>query len=141
MGAEIALGRRVVVRIDIQSVVRTSLHASFATDATLVVEIDDSIGPPVECASRTNFRAWSVIAVIAPHHTEVARCMRKLPLFDVLDPRPKNANGDLVFFFARNRAGVAPDTTVLIYDKTVAHLWKITLMSRNAQRLQARHHS
>jgi hypothetical protein len=67
--------------------------------------------------------------------------MRKLALFDVLDPRPKNANGDLVFFFARNRAGVAPDTTVLIYDKTVAHLWKITLMSRNAQILQARHHS
>ena len=141
MGAEIALSRRVVVRIDIQSVVRTSLHASFAADATPVVEIDDSIGAPVECAGRTNFRARSVIAVIAPHHAEVARCMRELALFDVLDPRPKNANRYLVFFFARNRAGVAPDTTVLIYDKTVAHLWKITLMSRNSQRLQTRHHS
>jgi hypothetical protein len=54
--------------------------------------------------------------------------VRELALFDVLDPGPKNANRYLVFFFARNCAGVAPDTTVLIYDKTVAHLWNITLM-------------
>ncbi len=140
MGAEIALGRRVVVRIDVQGIVGTSLHAGFAADASTVVEVDDAISPPVECAGRTNFRARSVIAVIAAHHAEVARGMRELALFDVFDPGPKNANRYLVFFFARNCAGVAPDTTVLIYDKTVAHLWNITLMPRNSQRLQTRHH-
>jgi hypothetical protein len=72
MGAEIALGGCVVVGIDIQGIVRTSLHAAFATDASAVVEIDDAIGPPVECASGTNFRAGSVIAVIASHHAEVS---------------------------------------------------------------------
>src|SRR5579872_3758586 len=140
MRAKIALGCRVVVGIDIQGIVGTSLHAAFAADASAVVEIDDAISSAVECASRTNFRARSVIAVIASHHTKVARGVRELALFDVLDPGPKNANGYLVFFFARNCAGVAPDTTVLIYDKTVAHLWNITLMLRNSQRLQTRHH-
>jgi hypothetical protein len=48
--------------------------------------------------------------------------MWKLALFDVLNPCPKNPNRHLVLFFARDRASMAPDTTVLIYDKTVAHL-------------------
>jgi hypothetical protein len=122
MRAKIALGCRVVVGIDIQGIVGASLHAAFAADASAVVEIDDAISSAVECASRTNFRARSVIAVIAAHHAEVARCMRELAFLDVFDPGSKNANRYLMFFFARNRASVAPDTTVLIYNKTVAHL-------------------
>jgi hypothetical protein len=122
MRAKIALGGRVAVGVDIQSVVGTSLHAGFAADASLVVEIDDSVSAPIECACRANFRARSVIAVIAAHHAEVARCMRELAFLDVFDPGSNNANRFLMFFFARNRASVAPDTTVLIYNKTVAHL-------------------
>ncbi len=136
MGAEIALGRRVVVGIDIQSVVRTSLHAALATDAASVVEINDAIGPPVESARRTNFRTRRVIAVIAPHHAEVSGSMWEFALFNMLDPSPKNAQGHLVFFFARHRAGVTSNTTVLIDDKTVSHLWKVTLAWRFVQRVQ-----
>jgi hypothetical protein len=136
MGAEIALGCRVVVGIDIQSIVRTSLHAALATDAAPVVEINDAIGPPVESARRTNFRARGVIAVIASHHAEVSGSMREFALFNMLDPRPENAHRYLVLFFARDRAGMASDTTVLIYDKTVSHLWKVTLAWRSIQSLQ-----
>jgi len=136
MGAEIALGRRIVVGIDIKSIVRTSLHTALATDAAPVVEINDAIRPPVESARRTNFRARRVIAVIAPHHTEVSGSMRKFALFNMFNPSPKNPQGHLVFFFASHRAGVASDTTVLIYDETVSHLWKVTPAWRSIQSLQ-----
>jgi len=122
MGAEIALSRGVVIRIDVQSIVRTSLHASLAPDAPPVVEINDSIGPPVQRGSGTDFRTRRVIAVVAPHHPEVARCIRELPLFNVLYPGTENTNWDLVFLLARNRAGMTPNTTVLIDDESVSHL-------------------
>ena len=122
MGAEIALSRGAVIRIDVQSIVRTSLHASFAPDAPPVVEIYDSIGPPVQGGRGADFRTRRVIAVVAPHHPEVARCMRELALFNMLYPGTKNTNRDLVFLFARNRAGMTPNTTVLIDDKSVSHL-------------------
>jgi len=60
--------------------------------------------------------------VVASHHAEMPRRMRELALFDVLYPSPKNTHGHLVFFFARDRARVTPNTTILINDKTVSHL-------------------
>jgi hypothetical protein len=122
MGAEVALGRGVVVGIDVESIVGTSLHASLATDAAPVVEINDSISSPVERAGGTDFRARRIIAMVAPHHPEVARSVRKLALLDVLDPSAKYTNRHLVFLFARDRAGVTPDTPVLVDDKSVSHL-------------------
>ena len=123
MRAEVAFGRGVVVGIDVESIVGTSLHASLATDAAPVVEINDSIGSPVEGAGGTDFRARRIIAVVAPHHPEVAGGVGKLTLFDMLDPGAKNTNRHLVFLFARDRAGVTPDTPVLVDDKSVSHLF------------------
>jgi hypothetical protein len=125
MSAEVALSRGVVIGIDVESIVRASLHARFATNAAPVVEIHDSIGAPVERASRTNFRARRVIAVIASHHPEVPRRMREFALLDMLDPGAKYAHRHLVFFFARDRAGVTPNATVLIDDESVSHLLNV----------------
>jgi len=121
MGAEVALGRGVVVGIDVESIVGTSLHASLATDAAPVVEINDSIRTPVERAGGTDFRARRVITVVAPHHPEVAGGVGELALFDMLYPGAKDTNRHLVFLFARDRAGVTPDTPVLVDDKSVSH--------------------
>lgn len=128
MGTEIAFGRSVVVGIDVQSIVRTSLHAGLATDATPVVEIDDSIEPPIQRTCGTDFRARWVIAVVAPHHAKMARSARKFALLDVLDPGAKDTDRDLMFLFARHRAGVTTDTAVLIDDKSVSHLSTFTLL-------------
>jgi hypothetical protein len=122
MSAEVALGRGVVVGINIESIVGTSLHASLATDAAPVVEINDSISSPVERAGGTDFRARRVITVVAPHHPEVAGRVWELALFDVLYPGAKDTNRHLVFLFARDCAGVAPDTPVLVNNKSVSHL-------------------
>jgi hypothetical protein len=137
MRTEVALSRGIVVGIDIESIVRTSLHASFATDATPVIEIYDAVGPPVQGAGGTDFRARRVIAVVAPHHPEVTRCMGKLTLFDVLDPSAKYTHRHLVFFFARDRAGVTSNTTVLIDDKSISHLLTFTLLPHHWKKISA----
>jgi hypothetical protein len=129
MSAEVALSRGVVVGIDVESIVGTSLHARFATNAAPVVKIHDSIGAPVQRSSRTNFRARRLVAVIAPHHPEMPRRMREFALLDMLDPGAKYPHRHLVFFFARDRAGVTPDATVLIDDESVAHLLKVNSLS------------
>ena len=72
MGAEIALGRGVVVGIDVESIVGTSLHASLAADAAAVIEVNDAVGAVVQSAGGTNFCARRVVAVVAAHHSKVA---------------------------------------------------------------------
>jgi hypothetical protein len=122
MRAEIAFGCGIVVGINVQCIVRTSLHASLATDAAPVVEINYAVCPPVQCTGGTNFRAWRIVAVIASHHSEVARRIGKLTLFDMLDPSAKYTNRHLMFFLARDRTSVTTNTPVLIDDKSISHL-------------------
>src|SRR5262249_1749323 len=71
MRAEIAFGRGAGRRIDIQRVVRTRLHARFASDTSAVVEIDDPVVAAEERAGRTNLDARRAFAMIAAHHTEM----------------------------------------------------------------------
>jgi hypothetical protein len=137
MRAEIAFRCGIVVRIDIESIVGTSLHACFATDAAPVIEINNTVCSPVQGAGGTDFRARRVIAMIAPHHSEVARCMGKLTLFDMLDPSAKYTHRHLVFFFARDRAGVTSNTTVLIDDKSISHLLTFTLLPHHWKKISA----
>jgi len=66
VGAVIALGRSALVRIDVKSVVWTGLHAGLATDAAIIIEVDDSIFSVEECRSWTNRSAWRILTVIAP---------------------------------------------------------------------------
>jgi hypothetical protein len=51
--------------------------------------------------------------------------VRELALLDMLDPGAKYTNRHLVFLFARNRAGVTPDTPVLVDNKSISHLFAV----------------
>ena len=118
------------------------MHACLAADAATVVEIYDAVVPPVQGGGGTDRRTRSVIAMIAPHHPKVTRCMRELALFDVFYPGTKNANGDLVFLFTRNGARVAADAAVLIDDKSVSHLGDDhSSICMHVEILQTGHHS
>jgi hypothetical protein len=75
--------------------------------------------------------------VVAAHHPEVARRVRELTLFDVLYPSAKDANRYLVFLLARDRAGMTPNATVLIDDKSVSHLWTFTLLPHDWEKISA----
>jgi hypothetical protein len=127
MGAEIAFGRCIVVGIDIERVIRTGLHAAFASDTNFIVEVYDAIGTAEEGAGGADLNAGSVIAVVTSHDPEVAAAVGKFALLDVFHPRAKHTQRDLVLFLARHGTGVTADTSVLIDDEPVAHEKKARL--------------
>jgi hypothetical protein len=98
------------------------LHAGLATDATGVVEIDDAIGAAKQSDRGADFYAGSIVAVVAAQHGEMAPRIRVVTLLYVLDPGAVNAQRDIVFFFAGDRAGVAANAAILIDEKSVPHL-------------------
>jgi hypothetical protein len=65
VGAVIALSRSALVRIDVKGIVWTGLHAGLATDAAIIIEVDDTIFSGEERCSWTNRGTWRVLAVIA----------------------------------------------------------------------------
>ena len=122
MRAEVALLGGVGVRVYVQSVVRTRLHAGLATDAPVSIEVDDAVVAAKESCHRTDRYARSVFAVIASEHRKEAASVGEFALFDVLNPRSKSAEWYFVFRLARYSAGVAADTLSMVYDKPVFHL-------------------
>jgi hypothetical protein len=137
MRAEIAFGSSVAVGINIERIVRTSLHASFATNTAPVVEINDAVRASIQRARRTDYGAGRIVAVVAPHHAEVARRVGKFALFDMLYPGTEYSNGHLVLLFAGDRARVTPNTPVLIDDKSVAHLLPFALLAHAPEKISA----
>ena len=119
MRTEIALGSRVSVVIDIDSVIRARLHTHFAADAVLVIEINDSIVADEQRRGGARLDARSIGAVIAPHNTHFTRCGGVLPLVHVLHPGSKLAYRYIMLDLTRHRACVTTDTCALIYCKAV----------------------
>jgi hypothetical protein len=113
------------------------LHASLAADAAPVVEINDSIGTTVQGAGGANFRARGIIAVIASHHPKMARGVGKLALFDMFYPSTKHPNRHLVFLFAGDRTSMTSNTSVLIDDKSVSHLWTFAPIPQAREKISA----
>src|SRR5256885_15269028 len=72
MRAIVALRRRRRLRIDVERIVGTGLHARLAADAAAAVEVDDPVVPTVERDGRANGDAGRRVAVVAPEHGEIA---------------------------------------------------------------------
>jgi hypothetical protein len=97
------------------------LHAGFAADAALVIEVDDTVVAPEQGDSRADFDARRIVAVVAAQHRKMAPGIRVHALFDVFDPGPIHPQRDVVFFFASHRAGMTADAAMLIDEKSVTH--------------------
>jgi hypothetical protein len=121
VGAIVALGRRVVVRIDVKRVIRTSLHAGLATDASVVVKIDNSVIPRVKGLDRANLYAGSVGAMIAAHDREYPSGIRKFSLFNLFYVGSVDANRHIVFTFTGGGACVTTDAFSVVNNKSVSH--------------------
>jgi len=63
--------------------------------------------------------------------------MGKLALFDMLHPGAKYTDRHLVLLFAGDRAGMTPNTTVLIDDKSVSHPLTFTLLPHAWEKISA----
>jgi hypothetical protein len=118
---EITFRRSLGVGVDIESIVRASLHAGLAADASFAVEIDDAIIPPIKRDRRADVNTRSIVAVIASQYGKMTFCVGKLTFFDVFDPRPINSNRDIMLFLAGYCTGMTADAAILVDDKAVAH--------------------
>src|SRR5205823_1115612 len=109
MRAEIAFGRRVADRVDVEGVVRTGLHTGLAADAAVGIEIDHAVIAAIEGRHRTNGDAGREFTVVAAHHAEHPAVVRKLSLLDVFHPRAIDADWHLMLTLAGHRTRMATD--------------------------------
>lgn len=121
VGAVIAFGRRVIVGVHVDRVVRAGLRARFAADAAAVVKINDSVLACKQRRHRTDLDARRIGAVIAAHHAEQPSRIGKLALLDVFDPSAVHADRHLVLGLTCHGARVAADTLSVVDDKAVVH--------------------
>jgi hypothetical protein len=112
---------RVSVRIDVERVIRASLHTGFAPYAAAAIEIDYAVVAFEKRRDRAYGHAGSVFAVVAPQDGKVSSRIRVLALLYVLHPGAKGAKRNFVFGFACDRTGMAPDTFAMIDYESVFH--------------------
>ena len=119
MWAVVALLRGVVHRVDVEGVIRTGLHARFAPDTKVGVEVDDAVVAFEKCAGGANGDTRCVRAVITAENGEEPLGVGPGSLLDVLDPGSVDSERDLMLGLACDRAGVTADAEVLIDDEAV----------------------
>src|SRR5215469_613652 len=98
--AEVALGSRMRVWIQVDGIIGARLHARFAADTSVRIEIDDPVSTAVQRMGRTYLDTRCIVAVVAPHHAEMPTDIGKLALLYVLYPGPKHTDGNVMLFLA-----------------------------------------
>ena len=68
VGAVIAFGSCLRIRVNIQRIIWARLGTGFAANASIVIKINDAVLPSVEGSYGTNSGTWSIVAVIAAHY-------------------------------------------------------------------------
>ena len=121
MRAEMALCRGVIFRVNVNRIVRTGLHAGFAANAAVGIEIDNPILALIHRGYWTDSDAGRLFAVVASSDLKYTTRIREDALLDVFDPGSVDAHGNFIFSFAGDRAGVASDAFAIIDYKTVFH--------------------
>ena len=73
--------------------------------------------------------------MVASKHGKRPACVGEVSAFDVLHPGPEDTEGDLIFFLARDGAGVAADATVVVDDESVFHGPTIVSVQKKLSRI------
>ena len=119
--AKMTLGHRVHVRVDVNGIVWTRLHACLASDAKIVCDVDDAVGSLEHRFHRADCHAGRVGAVVAAQHSKMPSHVGEFADFHRLDPRAEHAERNVVFGFTRRAAGVTADALGLVDDPGVVH--------------------
>jgi hypothetical protein len=117
----VALRSRIVVRINVERVIRTGLHARFASDATVIVKIDDAVITCVQGLNRADFNTWGIRAMITSHHGEDPSGIRKFSFFYLLNIGSVYADRNVVFTFTGRCACMTTDALSVVNNKSVSH--------------------
>lgn len=121
MRAIVTFCSRAGFRIYIDGVIRASLHTGLASNADIRIEFHDAIVALVHGRNGTDTYTGRIGAVVAPRHLKRSGDIGILPGLYTFDPGALHAEGYLVLAFARGRAGMTPDTGIVVNQKTVIH--------------------
>jgi hypothetical protein len=109
----------VAVRINVERVVGTSLHARLATNAPTGIKINNTIFSLIESCGRTDLDTRRSIAVITTIDKKIAARIGEFATLNVLDPGTVDPDGDIVFRFTGDGTGMTADTLALVDHKGV----------------------
>ncbi len=123
--AKMALLNRSQIFIQKERIVRAGLHTGPTTDTRVSVNINDAILSLRKGFNGANGHARRIRALVASLNQKIALDLWKFANFNVFDVRSKPANGNIVFRFAGNGAGMAPNTGFLVDYKPVLHRWSL----------------
>lgn len=118
MSTVVALGSSMRLRIDVQRIIGTGLHASLAANAAPVIKVNNPILAAIQRRDGTNLDAGSIVTMVATHHREKSPGIGEFTLLDILHPSPIDADWNVVLRLACHRAGVAADTAAIVDDET-----------------------
>ena len=121
MRTEMTFGRGAIVRVHVNGIVGTGLHAGFAANAAVGIEIDYAVFALIHRGDRTYRDAGRLLAMVAARNLKYAARVGEDALVDVFDPGPVHAYRHMVLGLARHRAGVASDALSVIDYEAVFH--------------------
>jgi hypothetical protein len=119
--AKMTFGSRAFIGIDVNRIVGTGLHAGFATDAPLGTEIHNAILALVHRGHRADGYARRILAVIAACDLKNPPRVGIFTFFHVFHPGAVYAQGNVIFGFAGNGAGMAADALAVVDNEAVSH--------------------
>jgi hypothetical protein len=121
MGAEVTFRGGVGVRIYVECIIWTGLHAGFTPDAAVVIKIHDAVRPFEEGSGRADCDARSINAMVASEDGKEPPGIWIFALLDILDPGTKSANRDIVFGLTGDCTSVTADTFAVINQEADFH--------------------
>ena len=102
-------------------VVRAGLHAGFAANTAIGIEINDAILTAIHGADRADRNAGRLLTMIAACDLENAASIRENTFLYVFDPGAIHSDRHVILCLARDGAGMATNALAIIDDESVFH--------------------
>jgi len=112
--AEVALLRRVVLRVDEDRIVRTRCHTRFATDADRFIKIDNAIRSLEHCSGRAGGHTRGMGALVASSYLMRAADLGKHADVNVFHVSAGHREWNEVLRLARRRTRMASDAACVV---------------------------
>jgi hypothetical protein len=126
-----AFGRGSILRVHINGIVGTRLHAGLAANAAVGIEVDNSILALVHRRHGTNRDARGFLAMVTARDLKDAARVGKHALLYVFHPGSVDAHRYLVLGFARHGASMTTDALAIVDYESVFHPYR-SLDPKNA---------
>ena len=122
MGAVVALCCSVGLRINVQRIIGTRLHARFTSDTAIIIKINNTVRSRIKCSCRAYFHTRRIGTMVTTMNRKFPRAFRKFTFLNVFHVGAIDANRHIVLTFASHGAGMASNAHSIIYNKSVIHL-------------------